>query len=175
MPEIEIRPAGPEDHEAVAGLRWRWVAERDGPPGTGRDTFVREFATWAREHAGTHRCLVLVRAGRIAGMGFLAVTARVPSPGSLTRASGDIQCVYVVPEARGAGLGGRLIGELLALARQLGLERVTVHSSARAVPVYARTGFTVSPRLRQISIAAGPRESTVEGGPAGRTPGRPAR
>ncbi|GAA3839826.1 MULTISPECIES: GNAT family N-acetyltransferase [Amycolatopsis] len=155
---IEVRAARPEEFEAVAALRWRWVAERDGPPpGVDRGRFVREFAVWAREHATTHRCLVLVREGAVIGMGFLAITPRVPAPQSFSRTSGDVQCVYVVPEARDAGLGGRLIDGLLELAVELGVERVTVHSSSRAVRAYERHGFAVSPLLLQKVVLFRPR------------------
>jgi GNAT superfamily N-acetyltransferase len=154
MPEIEIRPARAHELEDVAALRWRWVAERDGLPDDHRGEFVRAFAAWARQNAATHHCLVLVRDNRIAGMAFLAITARVPSPHVFDRASGDVQCVYVVPEARDGGLGGRLIDAVLDLAAELGLERVTVHSSDRAVPAYERHGFAVFPRLLQITPGA---------------------
>lgn len=149
MPKIEVRLAGPADLEAVAGLRWRWVAEQDGLPADGRAEFVRRFVTWARENAATHRCLVLAREREVLGMAFLAVTARVPTPSAFERASGDVQSVYVVPEARGGGLGGLLIDATRRLAAELGLERVTVHSSGRAVPAYERHGFAASPSLLQ--------------------------
>ncbi|WP_326565701.1 GNAT family N-acetyltransferase [Amycolatopsis rhabdoformis] len=149
MPTLEIRPARAAEFEAVAELRWRWVAERDGLPDAERPAFVREFAEWARENAATHRCLVAVRAEQVVGMAFLVVTSRVPSPLVFARASGDLQCVYVVPEARDDGVGGRLIRATLKLAGELGLERVTVHSSERAVPAYERHGFAVSPLLLQ--------------------------
>ena len=147
--KIEIRPVRPAELEAVAELRWRWVADQDALPDTGRAEFVRGFAAWARENAATHRCLVLVRDGRVAGMAFLAITARVPTPREFTRAAGDVQCVYVTPEARDSGLGGLLINAILHLAEQLDLERVTVHSSERAVPAYERHGFAVSATLLQ--------------------------
>ncbi|MGW3965253.1 GNAT family N-acetyltransferase [Amycolatopsis sp. NPDC005003] len=152
MTKIEVRAARPAELETVAGLRWRWVAERDGLPDAGRDAFVREFAAWARENAATHRCLVLVRAGRVLGMAFLAITPRVPTPSAPSRAAGDVQSVYVVPEARDGGLGGQLIDGVLRLAAELGLERVTVHSSPRAVPAYERRGFAVAPELLQAPV-----------------------
>ncbi|WP_432850906.1 GNAT family N-acetyltransferase [Amycolatopsis sp. CA-161197] len=166
MPDIEVRPARPTEFEAVAGLRWRWVAERDGLPDHERAAFVREFAAWVRENAATHRCLVLVRDGEVMGMAFLAITARVPSPLAFSRASGDLQCVYVVPEVRDGGLGGRLIDTTLRLAAELGLERVTVHSSERAVPTYERQGFALSPLLLQIK----PRETAATAPPASHPP-----
>jgi GNAT superfamily N-acetyltransferase len=153
MTEIEVRPARFDEYHTVAELRWRWVAEKYGLPEDGREAFVREFPVWARENASTHRCLVVARGDQVLGMGFLAVVPRVPSPRSFTRASGDVQCVYVVPEARDRGLGGQLIDGLLALARELGLERVTVHSSKRAVTAYERHGFAVSPVMLQAEVA----------------------
>lgn len=149
---IEVRAARPTEFEAVAELRWRWLDERYGLPAGERAAFVREFAVWTRENVGTHRCLVLVREGQVIGMAFLAVVARVPTPLAFTRASGDVQCAYVVPEARDTGLGGRLIEETVRLAAELGLERVTVHSSQRAVSAYERHGFVVSPKLLQAEI-----------------------
>ncbi|MFJ8533093.1 GNAT family N-acetyltransferase [Streptomyces sp. NPDC093591] len=160
MENVIVRPAGPGELEAVAGLRWQWILEHEGaaPAAVDRDTFVRHFVTWAEENASSHRCMVLVDEDLsgglgIIGMAWLAVVHRVPTPHALHRASGDLQCVYVVPRARDAGLGGRLITETLARSRELGLQRVTVHSSPRAVPAYARQGFENSPRLLQAHVA----------------------
>lgn len=63
-----------------------------------------------------------------------------------------MQCTYVVPEERGRGLGGVLVDAVLERAAGLGVERVTVHSSERAVPAYARRGFAHSPRLLQVDL-----------------------
>ncbi|MFH8411234.1 GNAT family N-acetyltransferase [Streptomyces sp. NPDC018019] len=49
-------------------------------------------------------------------------------------------------------MGGRLIDAVLELAHRHGLERVTVHSSDRAVPAYSRHGFDASPRLLQADL-----------------------
>jgi GNAT superfamily N-acetyltransferase len=158
MENMDIRPARPTDLAAVAALRWEWLVEnRSEELGERenfgeREDFVRHFVSWAGENAGSHRCLVLVRDDRVIGMAWLAVVQRVPTPRAPRRASGDLQCVYVVPEARDGGLGGRLIRAVLDGARELGLERVTVHSSPRAVPAYARSGFQESPRLLQARV-----------------------
>jgi hypothetical protein len=39
------------------------------------------------------------------------------------------------------------VAAVVGRARELGLERVTVHSSPRAIPAYACRGFASSPRL----------------------------
>ncbi|MCF1595803.1 GNAT family N-acetyltransferase [Streptomyces muensis] len=155
MDHVVVRQAEPDELPAVAELRWRWLVENDSaaPADVERDAFVRHFVAWAEQNAASHRCMVLVNGTGVIGMAWLAVVRRVPTPHALDRASGDLQCVYVVPEARDAGLGGRLITETLAQAERLGLERVTVHSSRRAVPAYARQGFENSRRLLQAHVA----------------------
>ena len=147
---ISIRPAHHGELEAVAELRWRWGNEVNRTPVVTQQGFVRQFVTWALQSEDTHRCMVLLRDDVLIGMAWLAITQRVPHPGALDRLSGDVQCVYVLPDERGGGLGGLLIEAVLAHARDLGLERVTVHSSDRAVSAYRRHGFVVSPRLLQI-------------------------
>ncbi|MEV0909519.1 GNAT family N-acetyltransferase [Streptomyces hokutonensis] len=153
MDDFMIRPAEPAELDAVAGLRWQWILEGGDQPVTTREEFVRHFVDWAAEHAGSHRCMVVVRGGEVIAMAWLAVVQRVPSPHALHRASGDLQCVYVIPGERDSGVGGRLVEAVLGRARELGLERVTVHSSPRAIPAYARRGFATSPRLLHTHVS----------------------
>jgi GNAT superfamily N-acetyltransferase len=141
MDDVEIRPARPDEWAAVGGLRWDSLRETGGEPDDARDAFSERFATWAAAHQG-HECFVAARDGRVLGMTWLAIVDRVPSARLFDRASGDLQCAYVVADRRNNGIGGRLIDAVLARAAELGLERVTVHSSPRAIPAYERRGFT---------------------------------
>lgn len=141
MDDIEVRPARPEDWAVVGGLRWDSLRESGVEPERPRDVFAERFTAWVAAHNG-HECFVAVHNGRVLGMMWLAVVDRVPSARRFDRASGDLQCAYVVPDLRNRGIGGMLIDAILARAAELGLERVTVHSSPRAVPVYERHGFT---------------------------------
>lgn len=154
MENISIRPARSGELAAVAALRWDWLVENGGEDLGERGEFVGHFVEWARDNAGSHRCTVVVRDDDVViGMAWLAVVQRVPTPRAPRRASGDLQCVYVVPGARDGGLGGRLIRAVLDGARELGLERVTVHSTPRAIPAYTRCGFQDSPRLLHARLA----------------------
>ncbi|GAQ54987.1 GNAT family N-acetyltransferase [Streptomyces acidiscabies] len=148
--EIVIRAAEERELDAVAGLRWRWFEEDGKAAVVEREEFVRGFVAWAKENAGSHGCTVVVRGERVVGMAWVAIVSRVPTPTAPERLSGDVQCVYVVPEERGAGVGGRLLGAVVERARELGVERLTVHSSGRAVPAYVRAGFAGSERLLQV-------------------------
>jgi GNAT superfamily N-acetyltransferase len=161
MDDIAVRYAADDEFDAVAALRWQWVVQENGrAPAASREEFIDGFASWSREHVSSHRWVIASRGGEIIGMACLAIVPRVPTPQSPDRASGDLQCAYVVPGGRSAGLGGRIVAAVLGLAGQLGLERVTVHSSPRAVSAYSRTGFAVSPHLLQAEApfrAAEPR------------------
>ena len=149
MPATTVRFASPADLPAVARLRWRWVVEESGATDAmSEDEFVPTFVAWAADHADSHRCVVAERDGAVIGMAWLALTARVPSPRAPRRLSGDLQCVYVVPDARDAGVGTRLVEAIVEEADRLGVERVVVHSSERAVPAYDRAGFASDEQLR---------------------------
>ncbi|MEO3813052.1 GNAT family N-acetyltransferase [Sphaerisporangium sp. B11E5] len=152
MNDLVIRPVRPDDLDAVAELRWRWVQEIYGTSGSALDEFVPRFVAWAKENQSSHRCMVMVRGDLVIGMAWLAISQRVPHPRAFERASGDLQCVYVLPGERNGGLGGQLIQAVLAAGRDLGLERITVHSSDQAISAYCRHGFTSSPRLLQADI-----------------------
>lgn len=149
MPSIAVRPAAPDDLPAVAALRWRWCSEGrdDAPSDAERALFTGAFTSWAERAAATHTCFVVVDGSAVVGMAWLAETQRPPSPGSSDRRSGDLQSVYVVPELRGQGWGGRLVAHVLAGAAARGLEHVTVHASAASTSLYLRAGFADDPRL----------------------------
>ena len=159
--EVSIRSAEPGDIGAVADLRWAWLTENGDAPVVGHEEFTALFIAWAAANAGSHHCTVARRGDTVIGMAWLAVVPRVPSPRAPERASGDVQCVYVVPAERNSGIGGRILRSVLGRAGDLGLERVTVHSSPDAVTAYERAGFAASERLLQAGPqpSAGPRPS----------------
>lgn len=112
------------------------------------DAFAIDLAKWWADRDGSHVAYVARSDGpELIGMAWLALVARVPRPGVLNRMSGDIQSVYVVPEARGRGIGSALVEAATQHAIRHGALRVTVHSSSRAVAVYERLGFASSAQL----------------------------
>ncbi|MBB5955759.1 GNAT superfamily N-acetyltransferase [Saccharothrix tamanrassetensis] len=155
MDDIAIRPVRAGELPAVAELRRRWVQEVYGTTHTTVEEFAPQFVAWAQKNESSHRCMVLLRDEVVIGVAWLAITERVPHPRVFERTSGDVQCVYVTPDERGRGLGGELIKAVLAWASDLGLERVTVHSSDRAISAYSRHGFEVSPNLLQFNVGQG--------------------
>ncbi|RII86444.1 GNAT family N-acetyltransferase [Clavibacter michiganensis subsp. insidiosus] len=137
----------------VAQLRWRWSVEESGTaPVTDEAGYLAATAAFAAAHARTHRCVVAEADGEVVGMGWLALTDRPPTPDDLSRVSGDVQSVYVLPALRGSGTGARLVAALLDDARARGCRYVRVHSSARALNLYARAGFAVDETYRVVRL-----------------------
>jgi GNAT superfamily N-acetyltransferase len=146
MTDIVVRDAEASETEAIAGLRWRWVVDQGGDPVLTREDFVASMVAFVVANEATHHRVVADRNGVIVGMAWLAVLPRVPSPRATDRASGDVQCVYVVPEERNSQVGSSILAATFEKARTLGLEHLTVHSSSESIHLYERAGFTVSPR-----------------------------
>lgn len=146
---VTVRRATAADAPALGRLRWRWRIEERGEAGVNRSSFLDFFTAWMLDHRATHLPFLAEVDGRIAGMAWLMLTSRVPSPQFMDRRTGDVQSVYVVPELRDNGVGAALVGAVLKEARDRELEHVTVHSSDRAVPLYLRSGFEDGQRWLQ--------------------------
>jgi GNAT superfamily N-acetyltransferase len=144
--DVTVRRAIAEDAPGLARLRWQWRIEERGEPGPDRDAFLDYFASWTIDHLHTHVPFLAEVDGRLAGMAFLAISDRVPSPARMDRRTGDVQSVYVVPELRSRGVGAQLMKALCQYARDRELVFVSVHSADRAVAFYRRWGFSGSER-----------------------------
>jgi GNAT superfamily N-acetyltransferase len=141
-----IRRAGPDDLQSLADLRYAWGTEA-APADVTREEFRALFAEWFRSTTATHTPFLALVDDAAVGMAWLARLPRVIDPTALSRLGGDLQSVYVLPDHRDSGLGELLVAAALALAADEGMEHVTVSSSSRAVPLYKRSGFALSPRL----------------------------
>ncbi|HEX2772186.1 MAG TPA: GNAT family N-acetyltransferase, partial [Micromonosporaceae bacterium] len=133
---MTVRKARAADAPALARMRWQWLIEKRDEPPVDRAAFLEFFTSWVIDHLSTHVPFLVEADGRIAGMAWLMLADRVPSPARVDRRTGDVQSVHVVPELRNSGAGAALIDAVLAEARDRELEHVTVHSSERAVPFY---------------------------------------
>jgi GNAT superfamily N-acetyltransferase len=140
--DVAVRRAAAVDAPLLARLRWQWRGDERGEAGlVSREAFVDYFTTWTIDQLATHLPFLADVDGRPAGMAYLVLSNRTPSPTLMDRRAGDIQSVYVVPELRGQGVGAKLIGALLQHARDLELVYLTVHSAANATDFYAKLGF----------------------------------
>jgi predicted N-acetyltransferase YhbS len=68
-------------------------------------------------------------------------------------ANTDVECVAVVPEARGRGISGKLLGHALADAVERGSKTSTLVSTALGYAVYERLGFRPLGRFQMWELA----------------------
>ena len=146
---VVIRKGTPEDSFALAVLRFRDVGRDPDAMKSEVVELSSAMARWMRDHENTTLCVVAVTDQEIVGMAWLAIVDRVPVIGNHDRRSGDIQSVFVLPEYRRRNIGRLLLNRLTGKAEQLGLSRVSLHSSGSALPFYSSVGFGPSPNLLQ--------------------------
>jgi GNAT superfamily N-acetyltransferase len=139
--DVIVRRATAADAPALARLRWRWRTEERAEAGTDRTAFLEFFTAWVIDHLSTHLPFVVEVDGRTAGMAWLMLADRVPTPAIMDRRMGDVQSVYVLPELRDSGVGAALLDAVMSEARDRELRHVTVKSSDKALPFYRRAGF----------------------------------
>ena len=143
--EVAVRRttgADPDARALVAAMTAETGALYGGPPPAGSSATPDELSP---PDGGF---VVLARGGRpLAGGGLKRSTDGIC----------EIKRMFVVPEARGGGLGARLLEELETLARDLGYSVARLDTGARqpgAQRLYERAGYVAIPDFNGDTHAA---------------------
>ena len=99
---------------------------------------------WFGEHAGTEtfRAWIAEGEGEPVAVAGLVLLSRPPYSGNPTGLEGLVTSMFTVPGRRGRGVGARLLQVMIGAARELGVGRLVLYSSAGAQSLYRRHGFT---------------------------------
>ena len=130
-----IRPAQAEDAAAVRGIVNATLAEYGiaaDPSGTDRDLADLDAYYFSR---GGGFIVAVAPDGRVVGSCGIA---------HLEGSTWDLRKMYLAPEARGKGLGKRLLERVLAFAKSKGATRVELETASvlkEAISLYQRAGF----------------------------------
>ncbi len=151
---MAVRPARPEDAEAVARIYAHWVrtsaATFDEVAPSAAETAARIAATQA---AGLP-FLVAEAGGRVEGHGRLSAYRTRPAYRFTVESS-----VYVDPAALGRGHGRALLERLLEEARRAGLREVVavvaVTEDPASVALHRACGFREAGRLERVGFKFG--------------------
>jgi len=134
-PDLRLRCAENGDGSAIEGLVFA-VLEEYGltPDPEGIDADLRDIESSYRRRGGAFQVLE-EPSGRILGcVGLLPID----------RATCELRKMYLAREARGRGLGRRLLESALAQAKDLGFQRVTLETASvlvQAIALYKANGF----------------------------------
>ncbi len=125
--------------DALAELRAAWAIES----GRARDEgYESRFLAWfAREKSRREFFVARDAAGAPVGMVNLVLFERMPTPGREGGGWGYLSNMFVAEPHRDAGVGATMMSELLRRAEVLGLERIVLNPTERAIPFYERHGF----------------------------------
>ena len=153
-PSVELRSLEPDDWPAVAEIYWDGM--RDGLA-----TFETEVPTWEVWDSSHHRGhrLVAELLGEVVGWGALAPASRRRCYFGVAENS-----VYVAREARGLGIGRRLLEGLIAGAEAAGIWTIqtSIFPENRAsVSLHQKCGFRIVGARERIAKRDGVWRDTV--------------
>ncbi len=138
-----------------------------------------QVADWAGSFTGKERCIgksgdmtsdsklsarrsyqstfrILMRSGNDAGLRSGMKNCRVGVLGEKDGEDREVAAVYVEPNARGLGIGARLVAECVRFARQAGYEKIVLWTQSEldaARHVYEKAGFRVVEKKEHHSFS----------------------
>ena len=144
QPAIDLRSAVADDADAIWAVRLRAI-DRECRAHYPRDLIDAWLASPMPESFSAlieaEKFIVAASGTRIAGFaGFKPSVA-------------EIEALFVDPEFTGLGVGRRLLTQLELLARELGLNRVTLKASLNSVTFYQSAGYVERGRGEHTSFS----------------------
>ncbi|RYY14173.1 MAG: GNAT family N-acetyltransferase [Cytophagaceae bacterium] len=141
--EITIRPVGPGDNAALArAVRDTLTEFGAAKPGTAYYDAATDHLPELFQHTPRSAYFVAEAAGEVLGGGGIFPTENLPAD------TVELVKLYLLPAARGLGVGKALIAHCLQAARAAGYARVyleTTEELTQAIPLYEKLGFTYLP------------------------------
>lgn len=147
---LEVRGVRPEEHEAAGAVTALAYKEFGRPDENGWDDYRRRVADVA-SRVGRTLVLVAMEDGRILGTVTLELEERVQGGHERPPLAPDEACVRMLgvdPEARGRGVGRRLMRACIDEARRAGKVRLTLDTTEQmkaAQHLYESMGFRRGP------------------------------
>jgi GNAT superfamily N-acetyltransferase len=139
-----LRPAVPADAGALARLRFAFRADLD-PAAEPESEFLARCTGWMALRlvpGGAWRCWVAGEAEPV-GTVWLQLIEKLPNPVAEPEWHGYVSSLFVRPDARGAGLGSRLLAAALAECDRRGCDAVLLWPTPRSRSLYLRHGFAL--------------------------------
>jgi GNAT superfamily N-acetyltransferase len=134
-----VHVAGEADAGAIAALRRLWRGDEAADPG-----FERRLADWLAAEGDRRTTWLATLGAAPVAMASVLEYRRMPSPGRPDSWWGYVGNVFVREDVRNRGVGSALLATITATADERGYARLVLAPSARAVPFFARAGFSAA-------------------------------
>ena len=168
MTQPNVRLARPDDAEAIADAHVRgWLtAYRGLVPDSildnlsieRRATFWRDTITWetaAESAEAPARTWVVEEAGTVRGFASTGATGAIGERPDGLASAGEIFAIYLMPEARGRGLGRALFGHVVEDLRLRGFQPIVVwvfEANGDSRRFYEAAGFTADGARQSVDF-----------------------
>lgn len=152
---FELTRAGLESVEELIALRMAYLAADFGELAPADEASIRAaLPSYFERHLERDLTAFVALApdGRIASVALLLVSEKPANPRFPGGRIGTVFNVYTVPEFRRRGLASQVMGELLACARELGLDLVELNATDEGYALYRSLGFEDAVLHRPMSI-----------------------
>lgn len=149
---IHYRMATVDDVDALANLRWHMETERHPELPATEESYAAYLAA-ARENIrteierGAHIAFLAEAEGEAVACAILIWWTMLPTLTDLHRKRGYVSSVYTNPAWRRRGIARRLMEQLIAKAREMGVQRLVLWASDMGRPLYLDQGFAPSRAL----------------------------
>lgn len=139
-----LRAGVTSDAAALARLRYAFRTDLE-TPAEAEAVFLARCRSWmeTRLASGPWCSWVLEQNGDLVGTVWLQLLEKLPNPVAEPEWHGYISSLFVRPEARGLGLGSRLLAAALAECDRRGCDAVLLWPTPRSRSLYERHGFAV--------------------------------
>ncbi len=149
---ITYRLATTDDVETLATLRWRMETERH-PEHAATEAQFADYLAAARQdiraeiEQGRHIAFLAEGDGQVVACAILIWWTMLPNLRHLHRKRGYVSSVYTDPAWRRRGIARHLMEQLMARAREMGIDRLILWASDMGRPLYLDQGFEPSRAL----------------------------
>ena len=152
---IEIRAAIERDASELAAMRYDFRAGLDAPLEP-RDAFISRCKGWMaaclRDVDSAWRCWVAQETDSLIGNVWLRLIDKLPNPVAEPEAHGYVSNLYVVPQRRDQGVGGRLLNAAVEWCASRRVDWVILWPTPASRTLYARRGFKTTEDIMALTL-----------------------
>ena len=152
---FELTCAGLECEDELIGLRMAYLAADFGELAPADEASIRAaLPSYFERHLGRDLTAFVARSedGHIASVALLLESEKPANPRFVNGRIGTVFNVYTVPEYRRRGLASQVMSQLVAYARERGLDLVELNATDEGYPLYRSLGFEDAILHRPMSI-----------------------